>query len=227
MVVVEKIFKLAAGGLGTSAIQSRLYRENIPSPRGGRSWQRSFIKQMVMSDIYYPHTCEEITELVSAEVASRLDPSGEYGIRWWNRAGLVILAAAGATLAYGRFFTPPRASLLVADAFGLAVFTFIGAQTAHAAGAPSIIVVLMGTITGAAGGVMRDVLCAEVPLILRREVYATASIAGGAVYVLLEEIGTGRPLVAILSVGTVFILRLAAIRFDLHVPPFPPKDGEA
>jgi uncharacterized membrane protein YeiH len=140
---------------------------------------------------------------------------------------LVILAAAGATLAYGRFFTPPRASLLVADAFGLAVFTFIGAQTAHAAGVPSIIVVLMGTITGAAGGVMRDVLCAEVPLILRREVYATASIAGGAVYVLLEEIGTGRPLVAILSVGTVFILRLAAIRFDLHVPPFPPKDGEA
>jgi uncharacterized membrane protein YeiH len=140
---------------------------------------------------------------------------------------LVILAAAGATLAYGRFFTPPRASLLVADAFGLAVFTFIGAQTAHAAGAPSIIVVLMGTITGAAGGIMRDVLCAEVPLILRREVYATASIAGGAVYVLLEEIGTGRPLVAILCVGTVFILRLAAIRLDLHVPPFPPKDGEA
>ena len=74
---------------------------------------------------------------------------------------------------------------------------------------------------------MRDVLCAEVPLILRREVYATASIAGGAVYVLLREIGTGGPLVAILSVGTVFILRLAAIRLDLHVPPFPPKDGEA
>jgi uncharacterized membrane protein YeiH len=140
---------------------------------------------------------------------------------------VVILAAAGATLAYGRFFTPPRASLLVADAFGLAVFTFIGAQTAHAAGAPSIIVVLMGTITGAAGGIMRDVLCAEVPLILRREIYATASIAGAAVYVLLREMGTGGPLVAILSVGTVFTLRLGAIRLDLHVPPFPPKDGEA
>ena len=102
---------------------------------------------------------------------------------------VVILAAAGATLAYGRLFTPPRASLLIADAFGLAAFTFIGVQTAHAAGVPSIIVVLMGTITGAAGGVMRDVLCTEVPLILRREVYATASIAGGAVYVLLGRAG--------------------------------------
>jgi len=139
---------------------------------------------------------------------------------------LVILAATGATLMYGRFFTPPRASLLVADAFGLAVFTFIGAQTAHEAGVPGIIVVAMGTVTGAAGGVMRDVLCAEIPLILRREIYATASIAGGVVYVLLKQVGTGGTLVAILCVGTVFALRLAAIRLDLHVPPLPPKDGE-
>src|SRR3712207_4101330 len=139
---------------------------------------------------------------------------------------MVILAAAGATLVYGRFFTPPRASLLVADAFGLAVFTFIGSQTAYAAEVPGIIVVLMGTITGAAGGVMRDVLCAEVPLILRREIYATASIAGGAVYILLRETGASGPLVAIVVVGTVFALRLAAIRLDLHVPPLPPKDGE-
>jgi uncharacterized membrane protein YeiH len=126
---------------------------------------------------------------------------------------VVILAAAGATLVYRRFFTPPRIPLLVADAFGLAVFTFIGAQTAYAAGVTAVIVVLMGTITGAAGGIMRDVLCAEVPLILRREIYATAAI-----------IGANGPLVAILSVGTVFALRLAAIRFDLHVPPFRTKD---
>jgi uncharacterized membrane protein YeiH len=137
---------------------------------------------------------------------------------------VVILAATGATILYGRFLTPPRISLLVADAFGLAVFTFIGAQTAYEAGVPTIIVVLMGTITGAAGGVMRDVLCAEVPLILRREIYATAALAGATVYVLLEEIGAVGPIVAALPVATVFGLRLAAIRFDLHVPPFRPKE---
>lgn len=136
----------------------------------------------------------------------------------------VILAAAGATLVYGRFFTPPRGSLLVADAFGLAVFTFIGARTAYEAGVPVVIVVLMGAVTGAAGGMMRDVLCAEVPLILRREIYATAALAGATVYVLLEKLGAGAPLTVLLPIATVFALRLAAIRFDLHVPPFRPKE---
>jgi uncharacterized membrane protein YeiH len=139
---------------------------------------------------------------------------------------IVILAAAAATLLYARFRRPPRASLLVADAFGLAVFTFIGAQTAYSAGVSNFIVVLMGTITGAAGGVMRDVLCAEVPLILRREVYATAAIAGATVYVVLEEVGAGGPIVTILSVATVFLLRLAAIRFDLHVPRFDTEEDK-
>ena len=137
---------------------------------------------------------------------------------------VVILAAASATFVYGRFFTPPRGSLLVADAFGLAVFTFIGARSAYEAGVPVIIVVLMGTITGAAGGVMRDVLCAEVPLILRREIYATAAIAGATVYVLLEEAFPNGPLTTLLPVATVFAVRLAAIRFDLHVPPFRPRE---
>jgi uncharacterized membrane protein YeiH len=139
---------------------------------------------------------------------------------------IVILAAAAATLLYAHFRRPPRASLLVADAFGLAVFTFIGAQTAYAAGVSDLIVVLMGTITGVAGGVMRDVLCAEVPLILRHEVYATAAIAGATVYVVLEEIGAGGPIVAVLPVTTVFLLRLAAIRFDLHVPRFDTEEDK-
>src|SRR5918994_4231161 len=118
---------------------------------------------------------------------------------------IVILAAAAATLLYARFRRPPRASLLVADAFGLAVFTFIGAQTAYAAGVSDLIVVLMGTITGVAGGVMRDVLCAEVPLILRREVYATAAIAGAATYVLLRELGLDGPLVTTIPIAIVFV----------------------
>jgi uncharacterized membrane protein YeiH len=131
---------------------------------------------------------------------------------------LVGVAAAGATLAYARFFRPPGSSLLIADAFGLAVFTFVGAQTAYEVGAPVPIVMLMGTITGVAGGVIRDVLCAEVPLILRREIYATAAIAGAGVFVVLTALGLAGLLVALPTVATVFGLRLAALRFDLHVP---------
>lgn len=131
---------------------------------------------------------------------------------------LVSVAAAFATLAYARFFRPPQYSLLIADAFGLAVFTFIGARIAYEAGVPAPIVVLMGTMTGVAGGIMRDVLCSEVPLILRREIYATAAIAGATVYVLLTNSEIHGTIVVLLTASTVFLLRLTALRLDLHVP---------
>jgi uncharacterized membrane protein YeiH len=75
----------------------------------------------------------------------------------------VILAAAALTVVSSRFRPPPRTSLLIADAFGLALFTISGAQIAEARGLPAIIVVVMGAITGTAGGVLRDVLCGEIP----------------------------------------------------------------
>ena len=137
---------------------------------------------------------------------------------------LVCVLAAGATLAYARLFRPPRHSLLVADAFGLAVFTFIGARMAYEAGVPAPIVILMGTVTGVAGGIMRDVLCTEVPLILRREIYATAAIAGAVVLVVLTNLGTPGPLVALPTVATVFGLRLTALRLD-HPRPEPAPKG--
>ncbi len=92
---------------------------------------------------------------------------------------VVIIVSAILTVAYVRVWPPPGATLLVADALGLALFTLSGAQLAEAAQCPPLIVVLMGTMTGVAGGVLRDVITAQVPLILRREIYATAAIAGG------------------------------------------------
>jgi uncharacterized membrane protein YeiH len=73
---------------------------------------------------------------------------------------------------------------------------------------------------------MRDVLCTEVPLILRREIYATAAIAGATVFVVLTNLGVSGPLVALPTVAIVFGLRLAALRLDLHVPSPGPKDKE-
>src|SRR5690606_23714104 len=83
---------------------------------------------------------------------------------------IVISVAALLTLAYVRVRPPPGNSLLLADAFGLALFTVTGAQIAEGAGLSPIIIVIMGTMTGVAGGALRDVLCAEVPLIRRRDV---------------------------------------------------------
>jgi uncharacterized membrane protein YeiH len=133
---------------------------------------------------------------------------------------LVAFGAAALTLAYVRAFRPPRGSLLVADAFGLALFTVIGARVAREAGAPALICVLMGAVTGCAGGLLRDVLCAEVPLLLRRDVYALAAVADASLYVFLEGLGVAVTVSAPVSVAAVFALRLAAIRWDLYAPTF-------
>ncbi|WP_119069779.1 trimeric intracellular cation channel family protein [Rubrobacter indicoceani] len=138
----------------------------------------------------------------------------------------VILLAALVTMFYSRFVRPPRRSLLVADAFGLGLFTYVGAEAAYNAGTIGIVVVMMGVVTGVAGGILRDVLCNVVPLVLRREVYATAAILGGCVYLLLQRLGAGDPLLITLTAALTTLLRLAAIRYDLDIPPIVPKDDE-
>jgi uncharacterized membrane protein YeiH len=140
---------------------------------------------------------------------------------------LVIFASALLTLAYVRIRRPPRQSLLVADALGLALFTISGAQIAERMGLPAITVVLMGTITGVAGGVVRDVLTAEIPLILRRgNIYATAAIAGASIYWILERTGFTRPHAAIAGMLAIAALRLAAIWWNLQLPVFSMAEDE-
>jgi uncharacterized membrane protein YeiH len=134
---------------------------------------------------------------------------------------LIVASSAGLfTVAYVRVRALPNNSLLVADALGLALFTIIGAQIAESAGLSPIIVVLMGTMTGVAGGMIRDVLCAEVPLILRRDIYATAAIAGACLYLILREFGFVRPVAATSGIFAVVLLRLLAILRGLRLPIF-------
>jgi site-specific DNA recombinase len=85
MAVVEKIFRMAAEGSGVSKIQTTLYRERIPSPRGRPVWDRRVLRKIVASDDYRPLSFEEISELVAPEVAARLDDSKAYGVQWYNR----------------------------------------------------------------------------------------------------------------------------------------------
>ena len=140
---------------------------------------------------------------------------------------LVILAAAALTMVYARFHQPPRISLLVADALGLALFTISGAQVAEQRDLSGTIVVVMATVTGTAGGLLRDVLSAEVPLLLRQsELYATAAIAGATAYLLLQAAGLERTPAALAGMATVAGLRLASILWRLRLPVFRVEDEE-
>ena len=138
---------------------------------------------------------------------------------------LVSVIAGGITLAYARFRSPPNNALAIADALGLALFTITGAQIAQRAMIDPIVVVLMGTMTGVAGGVIRDVLSAEVPLIFRKgELYATAAIAGATLYLGLEAVGAPRQVAALIGMGAIAGLRLAAILWGLQLPVLPVRD---
>ncbi len=85
MIVVEKVFRHAAEGLGPRAIRNRLYLEGIPAPKGGQTWNDRVLRRLVANDLYRPHTFEEVAELVAPEVAARLDPDEQYSIHWFNR----------------------------------------------------------------------------------------------------------------------------------------------
>ncbi|MDX2478916.1 MAG: trimeric intracellular cation channel family protein [Desulfuromusa sp.] len=108
--------------------------------------------------------------------------------------------------------------LLYFDAIGLGTFVVIGTTKALDFQMGWLIAVLMGVTTGTVGGVMRDVLANQIPLILRHEIYASACIAGGILLVLLEYIGTARPVAALLAAGLVIVVRLLAIRYDWALP---------
>jgi uncharacterized membrane protein YeiH len=136
----------------------------------------------------------------------------------------VILVAALLTLFYTRHARVPERALLLADAGGLALFTVSGATIAEQLGLPAPSVVLMGTLTGCAGGLLRDVLCNEVPLILRRDVYATAAICGAITYLVALRVGAGDLAAVLLGMAVVIVLRVAAIYRGLHLPTFPLRD---
>lgn len=104
------------------------------------------------------------------------------------------------------------------DTLGLALFTVAGLQKTLIAGFPFWVAVIMGCMTGAAGGVIRDVLINEVPLIFRKEIYALACIAGGMVYHLCDVLGLRLELTVMAGFTTVVVVRLLAVRFHISLP---------
>lgn len=130
------------------------------------------------------------------------------------------LAAGLATFAVVRVGRVPRRALLISDALGLAVFTVLGCVTAAAVVDSALVVVLMGMLSGVAGGITRDILSAEVPLIFRAEIYATASLSGGVVHVLLTNLEVTGPAPLVAGIVTTLALRLAALRWRLALPRF-------
>jgi len=133
---------------------------------------------------------------------------------------LVAVASALLTFTAVRVITVPWRVLLISDAFGLAVFMAIGtAKTLSVTQLPSISMI-MGVMTGVAGGMIRDVLSAEVPLILRKEIYATAALCGSFVFIIMNRFGLADTASLLLSALVTLLIRLAAIHYNFSLPVF-------
>jgi uncharacterized membrane protein YeiH len=118
--------------------------------------------------------------------------------------------------------------LLWLDAVGLALFAVAGAERAAAAEAGPVIAVAMGVVTATFGGVIRDILGAETPVILTREIYVSAALAAAAVFVALGGLGAPRDAALAAGFATGFAIRAAALRYGWSLPryrPRAPRDG--
>ncbi len=109
-------------------------------------------------------------------------------------------------------------TLMLFDTIGLGLFTIIGISKSMDAQLPFWVCIIMGTITGSVGGVLRDVLLNEVPLLLRKDIYAIACIAGGGVYFLCIHLNVSKSLTELLAALVVICVRLIAIKFQIHLP---------
>lgn len=121
-------------------------------------------------------------------------------------------------MAYGKYLIRQKNTLFIFDTIGLALFNVIGIEKTLNMGFPYWTAITMGTITGAAGGVFRDVFINEVPLIFRKEIYALACVAGGLIYVLGIKLGMSVEVNALLSSVTVIVIRVLAVKYHWILP---------
>jgi len=152
---------------------------------------------------------------------------GHYPLGWVKHPeylGFTIAAALVATW-LARWMHHFRRTFLVLDGLGLVAFTLIGCAIAHQDGHTAPIVVIAGMLTGAFGGVLRDVLCNEVPLIFQKELYAVVTLLTGIAWVLLLKLGVPHDTATLACLGAGFALRLAALRFRWQMPRFVYSDS--
>jgi len=148
---------------------------------------------------------------------------GSLPVYWIAEPKYLAVAVAGALLGY---FTSPwaqaiatrRAALIWADAIGLSVFCVLGAQAGLAAGAHWTIALLTGMMSAAFGGLLRDIIVNDVPLVLREDIYALAALAGAAAYVGGMTLGFNASLVTLSSALLALVLRGCAIQFKWSLP---------
>lgn len=140
---------------------------------------------------------------------------------FWMTNGSYFVCCALAVLAvgmFGKYIIHHNYTWFIFDTIGLALFNVVGLEKALSFGHPYWVAITMGAVTGAGGGIIRDVLMNDVPLIFRSEIYALACVAGGLAYVICLELGLSVEISALLSAFSVILCRCLAVKFHWQLP---------
>ena len=147
---------------------------------------------------------------------------GNTPVIWMEQTYYIYLIGIAVILAilFRRYLAHLSRSLFLFDTIGLGIFTIIGVEAGIRAELDPIICIALGAMTGCFGGVMRDTLCNMVPVIFLKEIYATASIAGGVLYIVLFNLDLNSDVIYISTAGLIIIIRLLVVKFSVSLPSF-------
>ncbi|MBS1928383.1 MAG: trimeric intracellular cation channel family protein [Chitinophagaceae bacterium] len=147
---------------------------------------------------------------------------GEFPVAWMQNETLILLIffSAVGTMFFGSWLRKINTTLFLFDAMGLGLFTIMGIEKALVHDLSMEVCIALGTVTGCFGGVIRDVLLNNVPLVFRKEIYAMASIAGGILYFLLRESPIDNDVAKIICILLIILVRILAVRFKWSLPAF-------
>lgn len=147
---------------------------------------------------------------------------GNLPVSWLRNetATIVIFAAAILTMLFSKYILHLSKALFLFDAMGLGLFTIIGLELAIQKDFSIGICIAIGTITACFGGVIRDVLLNNVPLLFHKEIYAMACVAGGLLYFLLSYLQLDTNSARIICILAIFAIRVVAVRYKLYLPRF-------
>ncbi|CAG4991762.1 hypothetical protein DYBT9275_00826 [Dyadobacter sp. CECT 9275] len=145
-----------------------------------------------------------------------------YPLVWVRDIAIIYAIVAGVitTFVFYRYLIRLRKTLFFFDTWGIALFTIVGTEKALHLGVRPEIAAIMGVFSAVMGGVIRDVMTNEIPIIYRKEVYATACLAGACCYLLLDKVGVERNTAFIAASLVIIVLRILAVRYQWSVPRF-------
>lgn len=149
---------------------------------------------------------------------------------FWMTNGSYFICCALAVLAvgmFGKYIIHHNYTWFIFDTIGLALFNVIGIEKTLALGHSFWVAITMGAVTGAGGGIIRDVLMNDVPLIFRSEIYALACVAGGVAYVVCLHMGLSVEISALLSAFSVILIRILAVKFHWQLPVLKGEDDSS